>query len=59
MLLSNISPEYLKVSAWSVHGRENDKPVPVKDVLDFYTLVLLAFALLKLLMNIPEHEFAL
>lgn len=42
-----------------VAGREDGKPVPVKDVLDFDTLVLLAFVLLKLLMNIPEHEFAL
>jgi len=42
-----------------MHGREGGKPVPVKDVLDFHMLVLLAFALLKLLVNIPEHEFAL
>lgn len=42
MLLSNIFLEYLKVAAWSVHGRGDDEPVP-----DYYLLVLLAFVLLK------------
>lgn len=49
----------MKVSAWSVHARKDEKPVPVKEVLNFYMLVLLAFTLLKLLMNIPEREIAL
>lgn len=58
MLISAIFLEYLKGNAWEEHGGK-DYPVPIESVLDFYRLFPLIFALLKLLMNVAEHEFAL